>query len=63
MVASRYAASDACRPPSEKESGVRLSIDMTFVGRLGSVDRIGLCIGVRGVSGNIGEEDGGSVSR
>lgn len=50
-------------PPSEKESGVTFSIDMTCVFRVGSRDRSGSHSGARGVIGNIERSPVTSSSR
>lgn len=51
------------RPPSEKESGVRLMMDMIWVGRAERSDLRGCALGERGVTVVSGREEGGRLRR
>jgi len=55
--------SGSLTPPSEKESGVRLMIDMTCVGRVERRDFNGGALGDMGVTVVSGRESGGRLNR
>ena len=62
-VGRRAAGSGVWRPPSEKESGVRLRMAMRWVFRVGAREVMGGREGVRGVRGDRGAEWRGRFSR
>ena len=56
-------ARESLTPPSEKESGVRLMMDMSCVGRAGRRGFRGGALGESGVTVVMGRESGGRLSR